>query len=171
MSSGMAWIMVLVLGVIAYQVRQLVQLQTAAARRQQRLVDTNVMLFYAVEQIYEISGMHERFLETLPKEGRMVAGVVERNPRTDVDDDRSTLAWATLVGRMQERMESAARIRYSQNEEPYEDPDEAMIRENGDEWLARLPLLERWPTYLGPCWFGVDGQPTKEAHDRHHADQ
>jgi hypothetical protein len=118
------------------------------------LQNTATLQFYCIEQIYEMSGIYEKFKETRPAEGHSL----KPPPPEDVTDNASVAAWGTLVNRMQHRLESVVRVKYRPREET---PDNAdfdwyAVRDHHEGWVSRLPMLRGWPPFPRVCWWGTD---------------
>ena len=112
--------------------------------------NTQTMLFYAVEQIYEMSGVYGQFKTQKAKE----CDVLRPEPVVDVEDEDSVAAWSTLMQRVQSRAETAIRLQFRERDDA-EDPDQMFLRANQEGWLARLPKLRGWPEHPHTLWWGT----------------
>lgn len=124
-----------------------------------RVANTATMLFYAVEQVYEMSGVFED-----SKRRRATNG---ESP-TDASD--SAMAWAALFDGMQSRMETtygSQAIAAGMVEEPIQalresdeegDPDWTMLRENSRAWSLAVPMLVGWPKFPTQVLSGLEAQ-------------
>ncbi|HWK31004.1 MAG TPA: hypothetical protein VNR20_02860 [Terriglobales bacterium] len=150
----MAWlyigIIALAIWLVGREFRRSTEVLIGIRDRLTAIQNTQTLLFYAVEQIYEMSGVYSRFKATQQAE----SDTFGRDPILNVDDEASVAAWSTLMQRVQGRVETAVRLQY-RDSEPAEDPDQMFAQGNWTEWVARLPMLRGWPKHPHVCWWGT----------------
>jgi len=161
---------------IVYYLHRLTQHVHDGSRRQdeqlQLIANNSAMLFYAVEQIYEMSPVHPTFATKKRWQEPTRFGP---RPHLDVDDEASTEAWATLASRMQERMEavyeSQARASTSSADEVFAskdgpEADQVALHDNQQAWTLRMPMLAGWPISGNRIVQGKEGRRHLEEHVR-----
>jgi hypothetical protein len=147
------WAAALVIGAwwMTRALRTVVILLASIRDRLTAVQNTQTMLFYQVEQIYEMSGIYERF-----KRARAAVGEGADKAVVDVDDAASTEAWSSLMRRVEARAESALRAQYRDIAGDAKNPDFLMLRSNRRAWLDALPMVRGWPKFPQVCWWGTE---------------
>jgi len=164
--AGAVWFVVVVHRALRIGAR-LIVLGEGVRERLTAIENTQTMQFYLLEQVYEMSGLHEQFRARVPEteQAMTLPGMSKTIPipgSVNHDDPASVSAWQTLMNRIGNRLESVVRWKY---EEPSDvsteehDPDWYEVRDNRAAWVKTIPILRGWPVAPRAAWIWSSEKP------------